>query len=558
MAETIAVYLLFAVNAINGPAKRELIGKVLDWSGDTLSEGDVHRAMGTGLGNPGQYFNNGRPFVLQYLVAFARRIKHAPQDEVAALLADPWQMKAWMLQEEQGATMMREILLQLLFPQEFERIAAGDHKQRIRGTFGGLVQMDDVRSIDGSAALLDGEETVADCDVDLALLAIRRRIGELLPDGQESIPGAIDFYEPPLREAWDPSRAGDDPRALPTNLEALKQKRQVVFHGPPGTGKTFEAKALARQLIFNQALELWGPVDFLTRRAEIETMAGTDSDGHVRRLQLHQAYSYEDFVRGLRITADGAVEPADGYLLRLIDEIERANEVSADDLAALPWVVILDEINRTDLSRLLGECFSLLEDRTEAVELPMLAKDEAARPVRLPADLYVVGTMNLIDQSVEQLDFALRRRFLWLPSDFEAGVIAEVVRARWQRSPYAAHHPWERLADEVDRLAERATALNEAISDPRLLGPQYRVGHTYYFDVAGFLESWDRVKPAGQRPATYLWDATGRPRPPLVALWRFSLKPLLDEYLSGVDEETRANEVARLERVLLRGEQSSG
>jgi 5-methylcytosine-specific restriction enzyme B len=97
----------------------------------------------------------------------------------------------------------------------------------------------------------------------------------------------------------------------------------------------------------------------------------------------------------------------------------------------LPVVLVLDEINRTDLSRMFGEAFSLLENRGSSVVLPGI--DPGGNPVelRLPDDLYVIGTMNLIDQSVEQMDFALRRRFLWRPCGFEPGPIVDVNRERW-------------------------------------------------------------------------------------------------------------------------------
>jgi 5-methylcytosine-specific restriction protein B len=76
----------------------------------------------------------------------------------------------------------------------------------------------------------------------------------------------------------------------------------------------------------------------------------------------------------------------------------------------IPVVLILDEMNRADVSKVLGEGFSLLEDRDTAVRLG--GHDEVPRRVQLPVNLYIVGTMNLIDQSLEHVDFALRRRFL--------------------------------------------------------------------------------------------------------------------------------------------------
>ena len=95
-------------------------------------------------------------------------------------------------------------------------------------------------------------------------------------------------------------------------------------------------------------------------------------------------------------------------------------------------VLILDEMNRTDLSRMLGECFSLLEDRNQTIELPARNGDGASMKLRIPDDLYVIGTMNLIDQSIEQIDFALRRRFLWLLCPFDAEALVGAAEFKWQ------------------------------------------------------------------------------------------------------------------------------
>ena len=191
------------------------------------------------------------------------------------------------------------------------------------------------------------------------------------------------------------------------------------------------------------------------------------------------------------------IESVDGYLLRLVDEIRESKE-EAENRTHLPWTLILDEINRTDLSRLFGELFSLLEDRGEAIDLPSMGS-QATRSVTLPKDLYVIGTMNLIDQSVEQLDFALRRRFLWVYCGFDQKLIAPVVEARWlqlgeqkETAARVLHNPFERFADEIKVLSARAAELNQEISESNLLGSQYEIGHTYFFDIVGF-------RPAGPR-----------------------------------------------------------
>ncbi len=216
-------------------------------------------------------------------------------------------------------------------------------------------------------------------------------------------------------------------------------------------------------------------------------------------------------------------------------------------------MLLLDEMNRVDLSRLLGECFAALEDRDAEVDLPALDPGGGVRTLRIPADLHFIGTLNLIDQSVEQLDFALRRRFLWLHCGFRAEVIPDVIEQRWAVEPRSGHHPWSRLSSDIDQLTERATELNREIASSRLLGEQYELGHTYFFDIAAFIARWPTVASRGYRPRSYLWKSGGDPQPPLRDLWCHSLAPLLSEYLAGIDPEARRRELDRLQQVFFFG-----
>lgn len=528
-AEVLVIYFLFAETAVNGPRKRELIAEVLSWGGDTFDEtSEVARVLDAGIGNPGQGYNNLRWRHVAYFVAFARRFKELDGERKRLLLRDPWEFKAWLVEGDESEQMGRHLLLHLLFPDSYESIASTEHKYRIRDAFGALL-------------------TNPDDDVDKALFEIRERIKELLPQGQPDIPGHINFYWPPLREGWDPEDPGGDPDAALTHLGALEFKRQVVLYGPPGTGKTYEAKQLAVRLITHQALVRWGPAAFLENTERIEQAIMNQ----VRRVQLHQAWGYEQFIGGLKLAESGATELQEGYLPELVREIEGSVTGREDELAPLPWVLILDELNRTDLSRLLGEAFSALDDRQAPIDLAGLGDERQRRTLTLPEDLFIVGTLNLIDQSVEALDFALRRRFLWLYTGFRAEIIPEVVEEKWNALGLT-NHPFDRLREDVDRLAERATKLNAEIRNSRLLGEQYEIGHTYLFDVVGFIKSWPKVRPRGQRPQRYLWK-DGKPQPPAVDLWRFSLKPLLDEYLAGIEPDERNREVTRLRAVFLDG-----
>jgi 5-methylcytosine-specific restriction protein B len=221
---------------------------------------------------------------------------------------------------------------------------------------------------------------------------------------------------------------------------------------------------------------------------------------------------------------------------------------------ALPVVLVLDEINRTDLSRMFGEAFSLLENRGSSAVLPGINAGEDPVKLSLPDDLYVIGTMNLIDQSVEQMDFALRRRFFWRPCGFERGPIIDVNRERWPE--YApSKYGWDRAAEDVDRLADRAEELNREIAASSHLGEQYALGHTYYFDAAYLAGTW--LKGRKQLRGGVLWKKPGRPQQPLIDLWSLSLEPVLGQYLEGIDPTTAREEIERLRDVLFDASQES-
>ena len=226
---------------------------------------------------------------------------------------------------------LRHILLYLLFPDDYERIASEGHKGRIREAFSDII---------------DGEPPE---NTDDYLKTIRLKLQQLLPDDD------LDFYWEPLRACWYTDSDGE----TISPLQALRIKKQIVLYGPPGTGKTYQARHLAVSLIRQDLLKLWGPRQFFSETANVEKLI----PDRIRRVQFHPGYGYEDFVRGLQIGAGGQTEYRDGVLLRLVETMD----AESGSERSLPVVLILDEMNRADLSKVLGECFSLLEDRETAI-----------------------------------------------------------------------------------------------------------------------------------------------------------------------------------------------
>ena len=524
VCELVAVYFLFAVGAIGGPTKRATLEAIIAPLGE---ERPPHwqrlaEAMDEGIGNPGLGYNVRRDLQIGYLLDFCLRFKAIDDPEQRrTLLDDPWALRDFADDAGEGIAVreMRHILLHLLRPGEFEPMSSRTHKQNIVDAF--------------AAELLAGEDIPE--DLDEQLLLIRQKLVELKAQPDRPV---LDFYWPPLRDIWDP---GSDRPDGASDLDLLLYKKQIVLYGPPGTGKTHRTRELADRLIRRVALERWKAARFFGSQDELDEYV----KANVHWVQLHPGYGYEEFIRGLRLQADGSTSYVNGLLPRLVEQM---NTVPADE--RLPVILVLDEINRTDLSRLFGEAFSLLENRERPAQLPGFDVDEEPQELALPDNLFVIGTMNLIDQSVEELDFALRRRFFWRPAGFEPDPIIEVNAQRW-----AEHAPakwgWDRAVGDMTRLAERATLLNQQIALSPHLGPQYELGHTYFFDAAFFAGRWLRGRK--QLSGGVLWMANGRPRPSIEDLWVFSLEPLLAQYLGGLDADTATSELSRLRAVLIAG-----
>lgn len=512
-AELLAVYFLFPSN-VGGFRKRQVVNEVLDWSDNSLPETHlISLAFEHGIGSGGQGYNTRRPLEIAFLIEFAKKWKELPTEQQQTAAKDPWKFQELIDgTEDAESKQLRHMLLHLLFPDFFERIASSNHKRRVITAFAGLTQ---------------GEHE----DEDRQLLAIRQGLEALMPGK------TLDFYWQPLEAAWYDSSEGSMADSAP--LEIIQHKKQVVLYGPPGTGKTYRAKRLAERIIRSSALASMGPARYFKSQPAIETAI----KANIHRLQLHPAYSYEDFIRGLHISAKGATEYRPGYLLRLIDDISQERRDTR-----LPHILILDEMNRTDLSRMLGECFSLLEDRNQTIELPAHNGEGDTFTLQIPDDLFVIGTMNLIDQSVEQIDFALRRRFLWMLCPFDAEALMGAAESRWNELKSGLD--WSRIEADFRRLAGAATALNREIHDSPLLGAQYEIGHTYLLDVLVFARNF--LGPRPTRKHNYLWNRRGDALEPVIQVWSLSIRPLLEQYLAGIDANARNTELERLSKALLK------
>ncbi len=304
-------------------------------------------------------------------------------------------------------------------------------------------------------------------------------------------PQTLDYPLAAVAEA-----TGFDEPTLAGFVRALERKKQAIFYGPPGTGKTYLAEHLARHLVGG-------------------------GDGFTELVQFHPSYAYEDFVLGLRPTSPPHPQTShDSPLLtsspllpfaftlvpgRFLDFCARARTRTG------VCVLIIDEINRADLSRVFGELMVLLEYRDREITLA------SGQTFSIPGNVRLLGTMNTADRSIALVDFALRRRFafLALSPDFD------VLRRYHARHAPGATPPGTVPPFPLENLITLLQRVNTALEDPNFaLGPSFFLRpnlpaelediwrteiepylEEYFFDQPETVEAfrWGKIKSALQK-----------------------------------------------------------
>ncbi|OKP97662.1 McrB family protein [Paenibacillus sp. P46E] len=516
--ELVYLYLLFP-SSISYRRKKELLKTIASFANLLLDDqNNALTALEHGIGGPGIAYNTRRYNEIRYIAIFADTVLQMSEEERKELAADHLKVRGLLDKlKEEGNPLSRHILLHLFYPDQYERMASASHKQQIVEAFLDMLDEDSIP-----------------VDVDERILAIRKQLSDILcePD--------LDFYRSPLMECWDYGDHETD--VLP--IQGLEIKKQIVIYGPPGTGKTHEAKELAERFIRQETLRQWGAGKFFKNQNNIDELV----QQRVRRVQFHPGYGYEDFIRGMQLEQNRTVYK-NGVFLQVLEDVKAAENGIGK---GLPFVFILDEMNRADLSRVLGECFSLLEDRES--EVLLAGQDGNSFSLAVPDNLYIIGTMNLIDQSLEQVDFALRRRFLWFFRGFEREDLISLVKTKWERWPqkYGKPRQWSRVEEEFEVLADRCVRINTLIANHELMGPLYVIGHTYFSDVVSFAQKYIYSQPGVQQ---VLWNRKGQGRGPISGLWNYSLAPLLEQYLSGADAYERKLLMQQAKDIFLKGQE---
>lgn len=204
----------------------------------------------------------------------------------------------------------------------------------------------------------------------------------------------------------------------------------TILYGPPGTGKTYSTTKKCVEICDERQIEETTE-DVRDRFRELR------KDKRIEFVTFHQSYGYEEFVEGLRPDAgcpDSAQTKFDtstgGFSLTVVDGVlkqiaERAHKDGK------PYVLVIDEINRANISKVLGELVTLLEeDKRDGGENEVsVTLPYSGKPFTLPSNLYILGAMNTADRSIALLDTALRRRFEFkeMPPDLSTLVTVEGI-----------------------------------------------------------------------------------------------------------------------------------
>lgn len=254
--------------------------------------------------------------------------------------------------------------------------------------------------------------------------------------------------------------------------ELLKKGCQaVILYGPPGTSKTYEAKMVAQELA---------------------------AKGNIEMVQFHPTYAYEDFIEGIKpdvVEKKVIYKMHDGVFKNFCNRAEKDPDNN--------YIFIVDEINRANLSDVLGEVLYCIENRGEEgkVTLPY-----SKTPFYIPKNLYLIGTMNNVDKSLVTFDFALRRRFAFFyckpEADklWEGGLLGDVIHG-----------------DSLGKFIQACHRLNDFIIKNLRLNKEHQIGHAYFARVKDFLPQLSALQ-----TITIV---------ELEMLWTYHLLPLLEEYL---------------------------
>ncbi len=238
-------------------------------------------------------------------------------------------------------------------------------------------------------------------------------------------------------------------------LSLIQNHKQIILYGSPGTSKTYFAKGISYSI--------------------------AEKNENIAFVQFHPSYSYEDFIEGIFPQKD---EKNNQIYFEIKSKIFKTLCKKAENTPQENFVIIIDEINRADLSKVFGEVFSALEYRKEEVKLLYTSE-----PFIIPNNLYIIGTMNTLDKSTVDIDFAFMRRFKFIEIAPDKDILIEILKS-----------------NNVDKELQR-----KIITTFELIQEHFSLGHAYFKDI--------------------------KTEEDLIQLWNNQLSFLLMEYFTGLRKD---------------------
>jgi 5-methylcytosine-specific restriction protein B len=275
-----------------------------------------------------------------------------------------------------------------------------------------------------------------------------------------SAPFEEPIEEPKQRQEYSlgecAEETGFEEKTLERWKRIIERKKQAILYGTPGTGKTYIARKLAEHL--------------------------SSTDGFWELVQFHPAYTYEDFIQGIRPKA-GTNGQLDYPLIpgRFLQFCKKSQSYEGS------CVLIIDEINRANLAQVFGELMYLLEYRSEKIQLA-----GGNKPFCIPENVYLIGTMNTADRSISLVDHALRRRFAFLPLPPNY----QILERHYKETDFP-----------VQGLIKALKFVNQALDE------DYKVGISFFLNLKGnFAEQIEDI-------------------------WQMEIEPYLKEYFFNKKEQ---------------------
>ncbi len=301
-----------------------------------------------------------------------------------------------------------------------------------------------------------------------------------------------DFYEDHTHGTTD----NRDP--MGPDYEITELPINIILYGPVGTGKTLLANKLARGIINGNITSMQQVRQLLNVNFEENSIEGNNL---IQNVTFHKSYGYEQFIEGILPAADEngntSYKISDG-IFKKFSNLATDSLMKGEDSR---YVMVIDEINRGDISRIFGELITLIEKdkrrkstKSSGMELGLLYSQER---FSIPINLFLIGTMNTTDKSIALLDLALRRRFYFVEVSPNAKILEKYL---------------EGLEDDLKAVVMFIfTKLNDKIREYK--GEDYGIGHAYFMEIGSEED--------------------------LLDIWSYRIIPLLKEYFYDEEENLR-------------------